>query len=185
MSDDMRVWIGCLGCYNEGRLVGEWTPAEDAESVTVEYLHDTQLSASDRIQGHGHEELWVMDHEGFGGLLTGECSPAEAQRLAELVDDLTDDERTAFGYYVENMHSGPVGDDTVTAFRDAYLGCYESFESWAWQYLEDTGMLAELPAWARVHEGDLASAWARDARIGGDVTAVEVGYHEVYVFDNH
>lgn len=30
-ATDARVWITCLACYNDGRLVGDWFPAEDAE----------------------------------------------------------------------------------------------------------------------------------------------------------
>lgn len=29
-----RVWVGCLACYNAGRLVGDWHDASDADEVT-------------------------------------------------------------------------------------------------------------------------------------------------------
>lgn len=35
----LSVWIGCLACYNSGRLVGEWCEAEDAGYVTPDDLH--------------------------------------------------------------------------------------------------------------------------------------------------
>ena len=34
------VWIGCLGCYNEGRLVGEWYELDEATEVTFEDVHN-------------------------------------------------------------------------------------------------------------------------------------------------
>lgn len=34
-----RVWIGCLACYNEGRLVGDWHDALGADEVTSEDVH--------------------------------------------------------------------------------------------------------------------------------------------------
>ncbi|WP_397333683.1 antirestriction protein ArdA [Ornithinimicrobium sp. INDO-MA30-4] len=30
-----RAWIGCLACYNNARLVGEWFDAETADEVTL------------------------------------------------------------------------------------------------------------------------------------------------------
>jgi hypothetical protein len=65
-----RAWIGCLGCYNEGRLVGEWLEADDLED------EDTLAAICARPD---HEELWAMDTEFIPG---GEMSPAEAARKA-------------------------------------------------------------------------------------------------------
>ena len=65
-----KAWVGCLACYNAGTLRGAWVNAIDAGEFVP-------------CEGRGHEEFWVMDHEGFDGFLTGECSPAQAQRIAE------------------------------------------------------------------------------------------------------
>ena len=67
MTDERRVWVGCLACYNAGDLTGEWREP---------YL------APDWACGRpGHEETWIFDHEGFGP--AGEMSPAEAAALDE------------------------------------------------------------------------------------------------------
>lgn len=34
ISTTPRAWIGCLACYNEGRLVGDWFDAVTADEVT-------------------------------------------------------------------------------------------------------------------------------------------------------
>lgn len=34
-----RAWIGCLACYNNARLVGEWFDAEAADEVTLADVH--------------------------------------------------------------------------------------------------------------------------------------------------
>ena len=65
-----RAWVGCLGCYNEGRLTGDWVAALDA----------SEFVPCKRVD---HEEWWVFDHEGFDGFLTGECAPMDAQDLAD------------------------------------------------------------------------------------------------------
>lgn len=59
------VWIGCLACYNGGRLVGDWHDAEDAGEVTPEDLHGNPTA---------RDEMWVFDLEGFPSS-TGEMSP--------------------------------------------------------------------------------------------------------------
>src|SRR5436305_14737423 len=98
---DMRAWIGCLACYNEGRLVGEWYDADEASDVTIERVHQdggallTGLGTADAYRWSpggddapepealvdNHEEIWVFDHEGFGGLIDGECSPYTVARI--------------------------------------------------------------------------------------------------------
>lgn len=56
----LRVWPGCLSCYNAGRLVGAWIDAADAGELTVERLH--QLAGAPlRV---GCEEIWCLDGDG-------------------------------------------------------------------------------------------------------------------------
>jgi hypothetical protein len=102
--DTPRVWVGCLGCYNAGALVGKWVDAIEAEEVTVDTLADViraEFDNSDRVaeilaehdgswhrDASPHEELWCMDLEGFGPFIKGECSPSHAQRIAEFIDNL-------------------------------------------------------------------------------------------------
>ncbi|GAA2238528.1 hypothetical protein GCM10010401_08480 [Rarobacter faecitabidus] len=51
------AWIGCLACYNAGRLVGDWFDAISADEVTTYDIHGAHSRAD------SHDELWVMDHE--------------------------------------------------------------------------------------------------------------------------
>lgn len=34
---DAKVWVGCLGCYNGGALVGEWFDAGEAPEDMPEF----------------------------------------------------------------------------------------------------------------------------------------------------
>lgn len=54
-TTDPAVWIGCLACYNAGRLTGDWYQATEADEVTPARLHGGVSTT--------HEELWVMDHD--------------------------------------------------------------------------------------------------------------------------
>lgn len=143
-NDDPRVWIGCLSCYNDGTLVGEWFDADKAGDVTVQQVH-----GNDDNSRQTHEELQVMDHENFWGLLDwGQCSPREAQRIAEILLELSDDnEREAFGAYVDNHGKNNIDEDTLEDFCMSYRGVYESEEDYARQLAEDTGGIADYSVW--------------------------------------
>jgi len=140
------VWIGCLACYNAGRLVGEWFDADEAGDVTPEQLHGRPTH---------HEELWVMDHEGFGGLLKGECSPVEAQRIAEQIAELPDYVSVeAFAEYAEL-----VTDPTVEGFEDSYCGHWDSEVEYAQDFADGIGAVNKDVGWPYSHID-----WERAAR---------------------
>ena len=82
-----RVWIGCLQCYNEGNLVGDWHNATDADEITTSQLHGRAIDPGT------HEELWCLDHENLP--ITAECSPRDAAELARTLEDVPERERPA------------------------------------------------------------------------------------------
>jgi antirestriction protein len=180
-----RAWVGCLSCYGAGRLTGEWVDGREAATIpttlaTTATYHGT-TSTYDRCRVCGGDEWWVMDHEGYGPLLRGECSPAEAQQLAELLDEV--DERDAFAAWLDDH--GPEIDedpaDLAAAFADAYRGQWDSLESYAAELVDDLGMLRGVPE-AVARYFDLA-AFARDLELGGDYWTAPDGVGGVYVFD--
>jgi hypothetical protein len=69
---ELKVWVGCLACYNGGTLTGEWLDAADAESYRCPKAPVA------------HEELWVMDTDGMP--VSQEMSPMEAVAWADLMD---------------------------------------------------------------------------------------------------
>lgn len=96
-----RVWIGCLSCYNEGRLVGEWVDATNAGDLTPNDLHGIPTT---------HEELWVFDLEGFPSG-TGEMSPTAAAPWGELYEEVGETQWPALLAWVDSgcyvADSGP------------------------------------------------------------------------------
>lgn len=75
-----RAWVGCLSCYNNGTLKGEWLDVNGLEDA--ETLKQVCTDPS-------HEELWVMDHENLA--TDGEMSPAEAAKRARAITELVAD----------------------------------------------------------------------------------------------
>lgn len=135
-TTEPTAWVGCLACYNAGRLVGDWHPAITAGDVTAEDLHGRATS---------HDELWVMDHDGLP--IRGECSPARAQQIAEHLAEVDDWQRDAFrawwasGDYVADGDDLPILED----FEERYAGEWDSFREYAENLADDIGLTASLP----------------------------------------
>lgn len=163
-----RAWIGCLACYNAGELRGDWVDGREAADFRpCDLMED----------GDFHEEFWVLDHEGYGHMLHGECSPAEAQRLAEILDEATDGD--ALGAFVDHYGMTDDAEELLEAFEEAYAGEWSSERDFAEQLAEDVGYLAELPDHLRGYFN--FQAFARDLFMG-DYYSAPADSGRVYVF---
>lgn len=171
---DYKVWVGCLACYNEGRLTGEWFDAaeapQDMEAFEDAVSHGTQDWMAP------HEELWVFDHE--NSPVDGEYAPMDAVRYAEWLSDLEDGGMEPFMAYLKDQ--GEFTESSVSDFQDAYMGRYGSLSDYLWEMHE--GM--ELPAWAEPHRGAIIDGIAHDVRCGGEVTELQAPELDVYIFAN-
>lgn len=176
-ATDARVWIGCLHCYNAGHLVGEWYPAAEADDISTDSLHID----SGTIARVSCEELWVMDHEGLP--ISGECSPAEAARWGQLLEEVDEHQRGAFTAWVlagNYSHDGD-GMPNVSDFEDAYAGEWDSFREYAENLADETGMLAGVPDEIAAYFN--WDAWTRD--LAYDYTTDDAPGCGVYVFRNY
>ena len=130
-----RAWVGCLGCYNEGRLNGSWVEGEKAGEISL-----AVALAGDKCATCGADEFWVFDHEGFGGALKGECSPMEAQEKAELLASVEDHEREAWEAWLSNGREAD-----PDAMREAYFGEFDSDTAFGEEMANTWGILHGLP----------------------------------------
>jgi len=179
------AWVGCLGCYNAGSLVGDWVDGTDAAEYEP-HIADP-IADPDRPDWRppcGREladERWVFDHEDYGGLLDGECSPAEATKVAEAIERIE-----ANGYPVEAVaafrsHVGPAyfDFDDLSEFEDAFCGEYVSEEEYAEDLADDLGLVNEDASWPYSYID-----WERAARdlFMDDYWSSEAPGGGVYVF---
>lgn len=166
-----RVWIGCLTCYNHGRLTGEWFAAADAGDVTTADVHGFPSAT--------HEELWVMDHEHLP--ISGECSPAEAGEWGQLLADVDDWQRDALMAWVRSGDyiadgTGPL--PSLPDFEERYAGEWDTFREYAEELADDIGMLSGVAdEIARYFDW---SAWTRD--LAYDYTTEPASDGGLYVF---
>ena len=132
-----QVWVGCVGCYAAGGLVGRWIDADLADTVTVADLH--RALAAPAPHGTFHEELWCYDSELPGGERSPESATEYGLRLAEIDEAL----RPAFlawirtGAHVVDADDLPIASD----FEERYCGEWSSFDDFAREQIDALGVL--------------------------------------------
>lgn len=142
-----RVWVGCLACYNAGRLRGKWITAErmaeeiDAERVTFLGLGEP----SDRgtlCVVCGGDEWDVMDSEDV---------PRVCDGLRGFMDHASDLVQMDDGT-LERVHVLAVAlggdmslDDLLAYDQDNYQGQWDRFRDFAEHYAEEVGDVDAMP----------------------------------------
>lgn len=170
-----RAWIGCLACYNAGRLVGRWFDAANAAEVTIYDIHGAHSRAD------SHDELWVMDHENIP--VSGEMSPADAAAWGSALNEVEEHPRPALiawaasgDYVTEGRSDLPC----IPEFVDRYCGEWSDFDDYARGLADDTGLLDGVPEGiAKYFDWD---DWTRD--LAFDCTTADNPDGGVYVFRN-
>jgi Antirestriction protein (ArdA) len=179
-TDAPQVWIGCLGCYGSGRLVGDWFPADDCPTE----MHDFEHAGIGLRWPHfaeQHEELWVFDHENFGGLLDGECSPSEARRLAELVHAATDRgiPLPVLAYWVNDGNDTHDADELLDRLQDAFCGRWDSGADYAQDLASEISDQLDTCTWPYSCI-DWGHAF-RELQYGGDAYSIPAADSGVYI----
>lgn len=168
-----RIFLECLGCVNEGRLIGRWVDAVDALDITPQMLH-----------GHDtdHEELWVTDHEGIP--VRDEMDQATAAGWGNVLSQVEDNlEREALCAWVESgdyLVDGDTDYPSLMFFRDAYQGHWTDFDEFARQLSADMGLLDDVPEHiARYFDW---SSWIDDLKFDYREEPTPVDRYGVFVF---
>lgn len=151
------VWIGCLACYNAGRLVGDWFPASDAAEVIPAQVHCAIPETLPECDG---EELWVMDLENMP--VNEEMSPLQAQRWGDICEELGAEHVDALRAWVKSGAHVVDGNDLpcVEDFWERFAGCYDSWEDFVEHAAEEMDILDHVPEHLRCYF-DLQK-WGRD-----------------------
>ena len=158
----MNVWVGNLGKYVEGELVGEWLslPCNDFEEDWDE------LMALILIDGKRYEEVFCADWEcSIAGLEYSEYpNYEELNRIATEWTGMLDCEQEAV--QVRLLLMGEGFDDAVANSCDTaiYYGC-DDMTDVAYRYVEETGMLDSMPEPLRCYFD--YEAYGRDLKICG------------------
>lgn len=137
-TGEYRVYIACLASYNDGRLFGQWM---DVDSD----LHENIAAMLEASPVRGAEEWAIHDYE--LPFTIGEYEDIDS--LVERVEDLeslSDYERAGYEAYLDYYSTG-----TVEQFRDAYQGAYRTPLEFTESYVDDMGVLDEVPEGLRYY----------------------------------
>lgn len=170
---EYHLYVACLACYNEGRLVGAWIDA-DQDADGMQAVIDEMMTHDTQGDPCPHEETAIHDYE-IGGIKIGEHESIED--VARIVEALND-KGEAFKVAYDNFSDV---DQAIKACDEDYQGCHKSIEDWAETHLDDTGafqgasdMIANYFDYAR---------FARDCELGGDIWTAR-GDEGLHVFSN-
>jgi antirestriction protein len=136
-TETPSAWIGCLGCYNSGRLIGKWIAGLDCDDLEAAGLTDS----SNRCLRCGADEFLALDHENFMGLLDGgEPNPQECYEAAEKLASVEDNEHEILKAWLDN---GMEFD--LDLMRECYVGEFATDQDMAQEYIDSTGLLSDVP----------------------------------------
>ena len=106
--NQIRIYVACLSCYNNGLLMGEWLalPVDDIDEEVQRFMREhvekipEMLNDNPRlaqnIMSECHEEWAIHDYEGPYNIHIGEYSSLnELRALNELAQLMEDDEHRA------------------------------------------------------------------------------------------
>ncbi|ALN15764.1 antirestriction protein ArdA [Acidipropionibacterium acidipropionici] len=135
-----RAWLGCLSCYNAGRLVGDWFDAVDADAVTSYDIHGAHSRAD------SHDELWVFDHENLP--VSGELDTVTAASWGRCLAEVDEHLRPALCAWIRSGDYVAEGNSDLPSigdFEERYCGEWDSFREYAESPVDDVGLLDGVP----------------------------------------
>lgn len=168
--DAPRVYVGTYAKYNSGSIKGAWLDLEDYGDRGEFYAACAKLHADE-----ADPEFMFQDFENFPRSLYSESNVSD-ELFAWL--ELDDDDRELLAVYVDHVDQS----GTIDQAREAFAGKADSEADWAEEWLNDTGGLEGVPEHLKNYID--FEAYARDARIGGDVVFARHD-GDVWVFYNH
>ncbi len=192
MTSTVRFYAACLASYNNGRLHGAWIEAsDDVDAMQAEIATMLRASPFPNVMVphpetgeavRSAEEYAVHDYDGLPSSLgeyPGLQAIADYVELLEVADG-RGLESDVVAAVVANF-CGNV-DEAKDAIEDHYAGAYDTLTAYAESYIDDSGMLADVPdTVARYFDFE---AFGRDLELGGDVYTIRVD-GTLHVFYGH
>ncbi len=170
-----RIYVACLSAYNNSKLHGLWIDADqDAEDIQAEI--SKMLKESPELIA---EEWAIHDFEGFGGLKLSEHDDiSKIAELAELIEEYSGIFGELVGYVGGLKHL----EYAKTLMEENYAGEHDTLESFAEDYLENSGQLASIPEDLRYYFD--FEKYGEDLRLSGNVFTIVDDDGRIHVFWN-
>lgn len=175
----MRVFITDLEAYNNGHLVGAWYTlpmSEDELSEAIENeLYKGRAICEDE---HHHEEYFITDYE-CDYMDIGEYDDLyKLNDIAEKMESVTDEEKAAITLMMDNNIVSDLN-EAIENIDNMICTGENTMEDVAYAYIEDTGMLGDMPESLQCYFD--YEAFGRDLEINGSYFEDPEGVYWEYV----
>lgn len=146
-SDDApQVYVACLAAYNNGILHGRWIDCTHGENHIWDEINDILETSPENKPGYPCEEWAIHDTMNFpDGLVSEYSGVSQVASFAEMFNEPD-------GWAILEIHQYMGFDDFEKSkeFHDeAFRGEWDSFQEFSDQYLEDCGLMSEMPDFAQ------------------------------------
>ena len=176
LNTNPRIYVACLAAYNNGYLHGKWIEVSGCEKeleLEIKEIIDTSTAE--------YAEEWAIhDHEGFEGYHIAEyMSIPTICRIAELMNENGNFPSNVVASLIQDF-----GTDSVNEWlEDHFVGSYKDMEDYAYEYLESSGELSNLPESLQYYFD--YKAYARDLDLNGDIITIDGNDGLLYIFNNY
>ena len=160
-QDHPAVYVGTYRKYNNGSLRGAWVNLSEFSTKSEFYDHIQKLHADE-----DDPEYMFQDYENFPSCFYGESWLDD--RLWDWLE-LDDNSRQVCTVYLEQVNQ----QGTIEEALENFHGTFESKESYAREFLQDTGSLSNLSEELRWFFD--FEAYADNLENSGDLNFVENG----------
>jgi len=134
--DNPAVYVGTYAKYNSGSIFGEWVDLTDFADCEDFYTYCRELHSDE-----SDPEIMFQDYENFPESFYSESGLE--QSLWDYLD-LDDDDQEMLAAYQDSIDGNATASD-LDSIRDCYHGKYESEIDYAYEYIDSTGMLSDMP----------------------------------------
>lgn len=166
-----KVYVACLGCYNEGRYQGSWMDADELEDEWGRKLdlHGTDLDLVDtyamtKCKKLHHDGWAIHDYDGVPNL--GEHP--DIPYLIKVMRAIEEHGEAFLEWFNLDPYNKSHHDDLGEAFQEAYAGKWSSKEEFAEEFAESMGYIdphSVNPLWRYI---DFEWFWKADLRHSHD-----------------
>lgn len=137
----MKIYITDLEAYNNGHLVGAWYELPMNENLLTESIeNELQKGRTVCNSAHYHEEYFITDYECDYMKINEHDSLTKLNEIAQKMDDLKTQERTAVQLILENYIVSFI-DEAIENIDNMICTGEEKMEDVAYSYIEESGAL--------------------------------------------
>jgi len=136
-DSEYRVYIACLAAYNNGIYHGAWFDVDEELHENIgKVLKSSPMDDAEEWAIHDYELPFdISEYENIDSLI-------ERVDFIESLDDL---DRAPYLLYNDHMTDLSGDQITLEQFHDAFMGQAESELDYIYDYVDETGMLDNVP----------------------------------------